>query len=137
MDKQMATWFETHPDYFNWNGVDITDTDLYYLGIQCVAKALHYLHDDGGHSNQDITLLAKLVIPQMPDTDSINPIILKFLNDNSDKVNDYKNGNDKIVGFFVGKLIKIIGPSCDGKLLKEKIIEQLKKMPLELNLEAF
>ena len=43
---------------------------------------------------------------QVTDTKEIEIIIEKILNDNQDKVKDYKEGKTKLLGFFVGQAMK-------------------------------
>ena len=43
----------------------------------------------------------------------------QILNDNQDKVTEYKSGKDKLFGFFVGQAMKVSGGKANPKLLNE------------------
>ena len=62
---------------------------------------------------------------QVSDTGEIESIIDKILADNEDKVAQYRGGKDKLLGFFVGQVMKQTGgkanPQVVNKLLKPKL----------------
>ena len=65
----------------------------------------------------------KLGLKQVSDDGEINNIIDDIISANSDKVNQYKNGKDKLFGFFVGQVMK----ASHGKANPAKVNELLKK----------
>lgn len=64
-------------------------------------------------------------LKQTTNMDEINNIIDKVINDNIKQVEDYRSGNDRIFGFFVGQVMKLsngkINPQMANSLLKEKL----------------
>ncbi len=59
------------------------------------------------------------------DTNRIDSLVKKIIQDNPEKVLDYKNGNVKIVSFFIGMLIKELGKGTDPKDLHSHLISKL------------
>ena len=62
-------------------------------------------------------------LEQITDDNAIEKIIAQILADNQDKVNEYKNGKDKLFGFFVGQAMKATqgkaNPALVNKVLKK------------------
>jgi aspartyl-tRNA(Asn)/glutamyl-tRNA(Gln) amidotransferase subunit B len=69
--------------------------------------------------------IEKLGIKQVSDDGAIITIIDEVLSKNSDKVDEYKGGKDKLFGFFVGQVMKAsrgsANPAKVNQLLKEKL----------------
>jgi len=60
------------------------------------------------------------------DTGVIDEIIRELLAENQKNVDEYKKGNQKVFGFFVGGVMKKLGGKADPKLVNELLIKQLK-----------
>ena len=69
--------------------------------------------------------IEKLGLKQVSDEGAIEKIVDEVLSSNSDKVEEYKNGKEKLFGFFVGQVMKAsrgkANPQVVNKLLKEKL----------------
>ena len=69
--------------------------------------------------------IEKLNLKQISDDGAIITIIDKILSSNIDKVNEYKNGKDKLFGFFVGQVMKegkgAFNPAKVNEILKQKL----------------
>ena len=65
-------------------------------------------------------------LQQKSDPKELEKIIDKILADNSDKVDQYKSGKDKLFGFFVGQVMKISGGKANPKLVNEILKKKLK-----------
>ena len=63
---------------------------------------------------------------QLTDTKEIEIIIEKILNDNQDKVKDYKEGKTKLLGFFVGQAMKESKGKANPKKLNQILINKLR-----------
>ncbi|KGI55904.1 Asp-tRNA(Asn)/Glu-tRNA(Gln) amidotransferase subunit GatB [Campylobacter sp. MIT 97-5078] len=67
----------------------------------------------------------KLGLKQVSDDLAIEKIIVEVLEKNADKVAEYKNGKDKLFGFFVGQVMKegkgAFNPAKVNELLKAKL----------------
>ena len=62
---------------------------------------------------------------QVTDTKEIEIIIDKILNSNKDKVEDYKAGKTKLLGFFVGQSMKLSNGKANPKILNEILLNKL------------
>ena len=64
-------------------------------------------------------------LTQITDIKKINLIIDQVLEINQDKLNEYKNGKTKLLGFFIGQIMKLsngkINPKLANKVFAEKI----------------
>jgi len=68
-------------------------------------------------------IIKKRGLTQVTDTAAIEALIDKILAANPQQVNDYRNGKDKLFGFFVGQAMKESG----GKMNPQQLNELLKK----------
>lgn len=70
-------------------------------------------------------IIEKLGLKQISDDASILSVIEDVLSKNSDKVTEYRNGKDKLFGFFVGQVMKAskgaFNPAKVNELLKTKL----------------
>ena len=64
---------------------------------------------------------------QVSDKDEINNLINTVLLENSKMVEDYKNGKEKLFGFFVGQVMKVSKGKANPKLVNEILIRKLKE----------
>lgn len=64
-------------------------------------------------------------LQQVTNVGEIETIILQVINENPDKVVEFKSGKDKLFGFFVGQVMKLSGgkanPAMVNDLLKDKL----------------
>ena len=62
---------------------------------------------------------------QQSDPKELEKMINEILEQNKDKVDQYKSGKDKLFGFFVGQIMKKTGgkasPQMVNEILKEKL----------------
>jgi len=63
---------------------------------------------------------------QVTDVSAIEEIILKVLADNTKEVDDYRNGKTKLLGFFVGQVMKKTKGKANPKIVNEVLKEKLK-----------
>jgi len=76
--------------------------------------------------NMDVDVaIDKLGLKQVSDLGAIEKIIDDVLSSNTDKVNEYKSGKDKLFGFFVGQVMKAskgsANPQTVNEILKSKL----------------
>ena len=85
-------------------------------------EVLDYLME---HDADVDSVIEKLGLKQVSDDSAIVAIIDQILAANADKVEEYKNGKDKMFGFFVGQVMKegkgAFNPGKVNELLKAKI----------------
>ena len=61
------------------------------------------------------------------DSDVISKAVLEVLSENEKSVNEYKGGNQKVVGFFIGKVMKKLDGKADPKIVNALLFEHLEK----------
>jgi len=62
---------------------------------------------------------------QISNPDEILPIIDEVISKNPDNVAKYKDGNNKLFGFFVGQVLKATGGKANPKVVNELVKKQL------------
>lgn len=60
-------------------------------------------------------------IEQISDASEIEAIVYKILKDNPEEVSRYRSGENKLIGFFVGQVMKLTGGKANPKLVNEAI----------------
>jgi aspartyl-tRNA(Asn)/glutamyl-tRNA(Gln) amidotransferase subunit B len=65
-------------------------------------------------------------LKQITDTAAIEAAIAAVLDANPDKIADYRAGNEKLMGWFVGQVMRATGGKANPKLLNETLREKLK-----------
>ena len=65
-------------------------------------------------------------LTQVTDTVEIEKIINKIVENNEDKVLQYKAGKNKLLGFFVGMAMKESKGKANPKILNKILLEKLK-----------
>jgi len=63
---------------------------------------------------------------QINDPAKITPIIDEIIAKNPDNVAKFKDGNKKLLGFFVGQVLKATGGKANPKIVNELVAEKLK-----------
>ena len=58
-------------------------------------------------------------LKQQSDPKELEKLIDKIIEDNKEKVKEYKSGKDKLFGFFVGQAMKISGGKANPQLVNE------------------
>ena len=75
--------------------------------------------------------LAKIIkekgLKQQSDPKELEKIVIKVLNNNSNKVSEYKKGKEKLYGFFVGEIMKATSGKANPLLINNILKEKLKK----------
>jgi len=70
-------------------------------------------------------IVAREGLQQMTDTGAIETIVDQVIVENADKVAEYRAGKDRLLGFFVGQVMKLSGgaanPETVNELLKKKL----------------
>ena len=64
---------------------------------------------------------------QISDTDELNKIVDNIIKNNYKSVEEYQNGKDKLLGFFVGQVMKETKGKGNPKLINEILKVKLKK----------
>jgi aspartyl-tRNA(Asn)/glutamyl-tRNA(Gln) amidotransferase subunit B len=64
-------------------------------------------------------------LKQITDTSSIEPIIDEIIANNQPQVEQFKGGNQKILGFFVGQIMKATGGKANPKVINQLLQQKL------------
>ena len=62
---------------------------------------------------------------QITDTDALDEVILKTISNHPKEVETYKNGKTKLLGFFVGQIMKETRGQANPKLVNELLKKKL------------
>jgi aspartyl-tRNA(Asn)/glutamyl-tRNA(Gln) amidotransferase subunit B len=88
-----------------------------------IAKDVFKAMWDGEGSADDI--IATKGLKQMTDTGAIEQIVDEIIKNNAPQVAQFKSGNEKILGFFVGQAMKATQGKANPKLLNELLRSKL------------
>ena len=72
-----------------------------------------------------IDIVEQKGLKQMTDTSEIKKIIQSVLDDNNEMVSQYKSGKTKLLGFFVGQVMKRTKGKANPKLLNDLLIKMI------------
>lgn len=78
-----------------------------------------------GDSPQSV--IEKKGLSQISDTDEIRKTIQKIIQNNPSQAQDYKNGKEKLFGFFVGQAMKETQGKANPSMVNDILREELKK----------
>ena len=76
----------------------------------------------GGSAKQ---LVERKGLIQISDTSAIEKVIEQVLAENPKELEQYRNGKTKLLGFFVGKVLKQTGGRADPKLTNQLLAQKL------------
>ena len=70
-------------------------------------------------------VIAEKGLEQISDTGAIEKIVNEIIEKNQNQVTAYRNGNEKLFGFFVGQTMKTSGGKANPKVVNEVLKEKL------------
>ena len=73
------------------------------------------------------TIIESEGMKQISDIDELNKIVDNIIKNNYKSVEEYRNGKDKLLGFFVGQVMKETKGKGNPKVINEILKEKLKK----------
>ena len=88
-----------------------------------IAKTIFELMLDGDIDPQII--VAEKGLKQQSDPKALEALIDKIINDNREKAIEYKQGKEKLFGFFVGQAMKASGGKANPQLINEILKKKL------------
>ena len=124
--------------YLNKHNKVITDTNLSYEKLVNVIEAL----ESGDLSNKNVKdlidslmetnktleeLKKEFNIENITDDSFIKEIISKVIENNTDSVNDYKNGHDRALKYLMGQVMKETKGAVNPKMASDMLCEALNK----------
>ena len=89
-----------------------------------IAKSVFEIMADGDQNPIDI--VKEKDLKQQSDPRELEKLIDKVINENQDKVKEYKSGKEKLFGFFVGQSMKVSGGKANPQLVNEILKNKLK-----------
>ena len=66
-------------------------------------------------------------LKQISNTDEIEGIVDKIISSNEDQKKQYQSGNSKVLGWFVGQVMKETKGQANPSVVNKVIIDKLKK----------
>jgi aspartyl-tRNA(Asn)/glutamyl-tRNA(Gln) amidotransferase subunit B len=143
-------YIQAPKDIANWIIVELINlakdagTAVDDLRINCenFAKLISFVNNNTVNRNTAKTILAEIftndVDPEqyikehnlgmVSDTNLIESIVRDVLAQNSKSVEEYKEGNQKVIGFFIGKIMKETGGKAYPKIITRILTEELEKI---------
>jgi aspartyl-tRNA(Asn)/glutamyl-tRNA(Gln) amidotransferase subunit B len=88
-----------------------------------IAKTIFELMMDGDKDPQKI--VEEKGLKQESDPKTLEALIDKIINDNREKAIEYKQGKEKLFGFFVGQAMKVSGGKANPQLINEILKKKL------------
>ena len=89
-----------------------------------IAKSVFEIMATGDKNPVDI--VEEKGLKQQSDPKEIEKLIDKVINENPDKVKEYKSGKEKLFGFFVGQAMKASGGKANPQLINDILKKKLK-----------
>ncbi|MDG2243063.1 MAG: Asp-tRNA(Asn)/Glu-tRNA(Gln) amidotransferase subunit GatB [Rhodospirillaceae bacterium] len=135
--KAAANWVITNLfGALNKKGISITDSPVSAANL---GKLIDLISDDtiSGRIAKDVFevmveegedpefIVDERGLKQIRDTGSIEAAIEQVMADNSDKVEEYRGGKDKLLGWFVGQVMKQTGGKANPGMLNELLRKKL------------
>tara|TARA_B100000795_G_scaffold207976_1_gene161468 strand:- start:463 stop:1332 length:870 start_codon:yes stop_codon:yes gene_type:complete len=75
---------------------------------------------------EPVKIIEEKGLKQKSDPKELELLIDKILEENKDKVSQYKSGKDKLFGFFVGQAMKVSGGTANPQLVNDIFKKKLK-----------
>jgi len=86
-------------------------------------EVFEVMKDTGG---DPVKIIDEMGLKQKSDPKELELIIDKILEENKDRVNQYKAGKEKLFGFFVGQTMKVSGGTANPQLVNDILKKKLK-----------
>ena len=89
-----------------------------------IAKTVFEMMAEG--DKNPIYIVKEKGLKQQSDPKELEKLIEKVINENQDKVKEYKSGKEKLFSFFVGQAMKVSGGKANPQLVNEILKKKLK-----------
>ena len=77
----------------------------------------------GGNARQ---IVESKGLKQISNTDELEKMVKDVIDENNKQVEQYRSGNEKLLGWFVGQVMKKTGGTANPKIVNEVILRLLK-----------
>lgn len=137
--KLAANWLMgTVNAYLNDQQVDLPDTKLTPANLATMIKlivdgtisskiAKKVFQETITNGSEPKAWVEQKGLVQQSDPAVLTPIITKVLDDNSQSIEDFKNGKDRAVGFLVGQIMKQTHGQANPQVVNKILMTELKK----------
>lgn len=106
-------------DALPFSGTDLGELlGLIAEGVVSARSAREVLAVMGSQGGDAATIVAELGLTQMDDADELGRLVDGVLAAFPDKVEDYREGKQGLIGFFVGQAVRESGGKADPKVLR-------------------
>ena len=112
-----ASKFE--PKHFSNLGKMIIDKAI---SVTAAKQIISILYVEGGEVG---LIVEREGLKQVNDLSAIEPIIEKIINDNPKQAEEFRAGKDKLIGFFVGQVMKVTHGKVNPGMLQDLVIKKL------------
>ncbi|MDR1674155.1 MAG: Asp-tRNA(Asn)/Glu-tRNA(Gln) amidotransferase subunit GatB [Oscillospiraceae bacterium] len=92
------------------------------INRSCAKRILKLIYTDGVEPNRYVK---DNNLSMVNDTDLIEQIVMQVLSENPDSVKQYQEGNQKVIAFFMGQIMKKTGGKADPNAVKELLCAKL------------
>jgi aspartyl-tRNA(Asn)/glutamyl-tRNA(Gln) amidotransferase subunit B len=96
------------------------------IGKEVYQEMLKYMKPDDEHQKPENIVKEKDLL-QVSDVSEIERMVAGVLETNPEEVKRYRNGETKLLGFFVGKVMKESKGKANPKTVNELIIKRLER----------
>jgi aspartyl-tRNA(Asn)/glutamyl-tRNA(Gln) amidotransferase subunit B len=137
--KLAANWLMGNVNaYLNDQQVDLPDTKLTPANLATMIKlivdgtisskiAKKVFQETITNGSEPKAWVEQKGLVQQSDPAVLTPIITKVLDDNSQSIEDFKNGKDRAVGFLVGQIMKQTHGQANPQVVNKILMTELKK----------
>ncbi|WP_147803993.1 Asp-tRNA(Asn)/Glu-tRNA(Gln) amidotransferase subunit GatB [Alkalicoccus halolimnae] len=137
--KQLSNWLMGEVNgYLNQEGKEMKDIPLTpqalvdminliekgTISSKIAKKVFKELIEKGGDPQQ---IVEDKGLVQISDSETVRKMVNDALDQNSQSIEDYKNGKDKAIGFLVGQVMKISKGKANPQLVNELLKEEIDK----------
>ena len=101
--------------------------DLISQGVVSNSLAKKVLDEMFSTGEEAAVIVERKGFSQVSDEKQIEEYVQKVLDENLEKVEEFKNGKDKLLGFFVGQVMKLTGGKANPQLVNKILRDLLSK----------
>ena len=101
--------------------------DLISQGVVSNSLAKKVLDEMFSTGEEAAVIVERRGFSQVSDEKQIEEYVQKVLDENLEKVEEFKNGKDKLLGFFVGQVMKLTGGKANPQMVNKILRDLLSK----------
>jgi aspartyl-tRNA(Asn)/glutamyl-tRNA(Gln) amidotransferase subunit B len=93
------------------------------ISVTAAKQIIGILYAEGGDVG---SIVDREGLKQVSDTSALEPIIDQIIQANPKQAEDFRAGKDKLLGFFVGQVMKATGGKANPSMLQDLVLKKLK-----------